>query len=219
MVNTLNKLNKSDLRLCLCTAPVVSRDLSVMEAVEAAVSGGVTMVQVREKTASEREFYRRTVEMREITKRLRVLLIINDRPDIALAAGADGVHLGQSDMPVEAARRLMGNGIIGVSARTVEQAVLAQNGGADYIGAGAVFPTASKDDSGEAIGLERLREICAAVKIPVIAIGGICAQNAAAVMYCGVSGVAVISAILAQAEIRDAARELLAAVTSAVMPH
>jgi thiamine-phosphate pyrophosphorylase len=219
MVHTLNRLNKRDLRLCLCTAPVLSRDRSVGEVVEAAVSGGVTMVQVREKTASTREFYHRAVEIREITQRLRVPLIINDRPAIALAIGADGVHLGQSDMPVEAARRLMGNGIIGVSAGTVEQAVLAWKGGADYIGVGAVFPTSSKDDSGEAIGLERLREICTAVEIPVIAIGGICVENAAAVMRCGASGIAVISAIFARTEIRDAAQELLSAVTSAITPQ
>jgi thiamine-phosphate pyrophosphorylase len=197
---------------------------AIASVVEEAVLGGVTMVQVREKSASARAFYRLAVEMRNLTKRLHVPLIVNDRLDIALAVGADGVHLGQQDIPVEAARHLMGDGIIGISAGTVEEAVRAWKGGADYIGAGAVFPTSSKGDSGEAIGLERLREICAAVEIPVIAIGGIDAANAPAVMRCGASGIAVISAICAKAEngeaaqgtprlaVQNAARELLAAV-------
>jgi thiamine-phosphate pyrophosphorylase len=184
---------------------------SLTEAVEQAVSGGVTMVQLREKTACGRDFYNLAIEMRKLTKRLRVPLIINDRTDIALAAGADGVHLGQSDLPVEAARRIMEHGIIGVSAGNAEQAVLAWRGGADYIGAGAVFPTPSKDDAGEAIGLDTLRDICASVKVPVIAIGGVHAGNAADVMRCGASGIAVISAILANADPREAARKIAAA--------
>jgi thiamine-phosphate pyrophosphorylase len=154
------------------------------------------MVQLREKTASGRDFYRLAVSLRRLTKRLGIPLIINDRADIALAAGADGLHLGQTDLPVEAARRVIGGGIIGVSAGNARQAVAAWRGGADYIGAGAVFPTPSKDDSGESIGLETLRGICAAVPIPVIAIGGICAENAPDVMRCGAAGIAVISAIL-----------------------
>jgi thiamine-phosphate pyrophosphorylase len=216
-------LRDDDFRLCLCVSCAVSRcDIShsdtshsrpVAEVVEEAVSGGCTMVQVREKAASARAFYRLAVEMRKLAKRLHVPLIVNDRLDIALAVGADGVHLGQQDMPVEAARRLFGGGVVGISAGTAAQAVLAEEGGADYIGAGAVFPTSSKDDAGTAIGLERLREICAAVKIPVIAIGGIHAENAPAVMRCGASGVAVISAILSKPDAREAARELRSAVT------
>jgi thiamine-phosphate pyrophosphorylase len=193
----------------------VARGLTLTEAVEQAVAGGVTMVQLREKTASGRDFYELAVSMRRLTRRLGVPLIINDRADIALAAGADGVHLGQTDLPVEAARRVMGGGIIGVSAGNARQAVAAWRGGADYIGAGAVFPTPSKDDSGAAIGLDALREICAAVEIPVIAIGGICAENAPSVLRCGASGIAVISAILANADFARAARELASAMDTA----
>jgi thiamine-phosphate pyrophosphorylase len=125
------------------------------------------------------------------------------------------MHLGQQDMPIEAARRLWRGGVVGISARTAAQAVLAEENGADFIGAGAVFPTSSKDDAGTAIGLARLREICAAVEIPVVAIGGICAENAPAVIRCGASSIAVISAILSKPDARDAARELRFAVTTA----
>jgi thiamine-phosphate pyrophosphorylase len=207
-------LSEGAARLCLCTGPVAG-GRTLEEAVEEAVSGGVTMVQLREKTAPGREFYRLAVMMRRLTKRLGVPLIINDRADIALASGADGVHLGQTDLPVEAARRIMGSGIIGVSAGNAEEAEAAWKGGADYIGAGAVYPTPSKADAGTSIGLETLREICDAVEIPVMAIGGICAENAPDVIRCGASGIAVISAVLGSADFSRAARELAAAVSSA----
>ncbi|MDR3170299.1 MAG: thiamine phosphate synthase, partial [Treponema sp.] len=141
--------------------------------------------------------------------RYGVPLVINDRIDIALAVNADGVHLGQSDMPLGAARKLVGNSMfIGVSAGTLEQALAAQTDGADYLGVGPVYPTTSKADVPDALGTERLRVIREAVHIPVIGIGGIGPHNIREVMQTGVAGVAVISAILSQPDIKAAAQEL-----------
>ena len=179
------------------------------EALEAAIAGGVTMVQLREKDASAREFYGIAFAVQRITKAHHIPLVINDRLDIALAIGAEGLHIGQSDMPLEAARRLAGDRLfIGVSARTPEEAAAAQAGGADYLGAGPVFPTGSKADAGDAVGIGQLAKICSAVSIPVIGIGGIGLQNAAAVMQTGAAGIAVISAILSQENSKAAAEQL-----------
>jgi thiamine-phosphate pyrophosphorylase len=167
------------------------------------------MVQLREKEASAGEFFALAKELLALTRPLRVPLIINDRLDIALAAGADGLHIGQSDLPLKEARRVAGKDfIIGVSAATREEALAAERDGADYIGAGAVFPTGSKTDVSAVIGIEGLKEICAAVKIPVVGIGGIGPGNAPAVMEAGAAGAAVISAILSQPDIREAAAAL-----------
>jgi thiamine-phosphate pyrophosphorylase len=167
------------------------------------------MVQLREKDASSREFYEIACAVRRITEARRAPLVINDRLDIALAVGAAGLHIGQSDLPLEAARKIAGNRLfIGVSAGTVEEALSAQAGGADYLGVGAVFPTGSKVDAGDAIGIERLAAICSAVDIPVVGIGGIGPQNAEAVIKAGAAGIAVISAILSQPDIQAAAEQL-----------
>jgi thiamine-phosphate pyrophosphorylase len=167
------------------------------------------MVQLREKIVSTGDFYQIALEIHAITRRCHLPLVINDRLDIALAVGAEGLHLGQSDLPLPAARRLAGNRLfIGLSASTEEEALRAQAEGADYLGVGAVYPTGSKDDAGEAIGLERLAAIRAAVPIPVVAIGGVNEANAARVMETGVAGIAVISGILSQPNIEAAARNL-----------
>ncbi|MCL1817531.1 MAG: thiamine phosphate synthase [Spirochaetaceae bacterium] len=187
-------------------------DDGAREAVEAATAGGVTLVQLREKEAETREFYEIAREVAVITRRRRVPLVVNDRIDIALAIGADGLHLGQTDMPLAEARRLVGKSMfIGISTSTVEEALAAEHGGADYLGVGAVFPTGSKADAGEAIGPGRVAEIRAAVGLPIVAIGGIGPANAAGVMSRGADGVAVISAILSQPDIRAAAAALRAA--------
>ncbi|MDR3324373.1 MAG: thiamine phosphate synthase [Spirochaetaceae bacterium] len=192
--------------LCLCTDRTHLRGRTLTQCVEDAVAGGVTIVQLREKTAATEEFYTLAASLRDTTSRLHVPLIINDRLDIALSCGADGLHIGQTDMPLHAARRLCGpNMIIGVSASTVEEARSAEQGGADYIGAGAVFPTSSKDDVEHILGLDGLAAICAAVKIPVVAIGGITADNARAAIAHGAAGVAAISAILAPQDAAAAA--------------
>jgi thiamine-phosphate pyrophosphorylase len=206
-------LNPKDLLLYLCTDRLIAMGRPITQAVEEAIAGGVTMVQLREKNAESREFYEIALEVQGITKRRHIPLVINDRLDIALAIGADGVHLGQSDLPPSIARRLAGKDmIIGVSASTVEEALEAERGGADYLGVGAVYPTGSKTDAGDAIGLGRLKNVCAAVKIPAVGIGGVNPENAGEVMKAGAAGVAVISAILSRPDIREAARKLRAAV-------
>ncbi|MDR1932212.1 MAG: thiamine phosphate synthase [Spirochaetales bacterium] len=206
-------MNKADLLLYLCTDRLLSKGRPVIEAVEAAIAGGVTMVQIREKEAETREFFTIALEIQAVTRRHKIPLVVNDRADIALAIGAEGLHLGQTDMPVDAARRLVGSRMfIGVSAGTVAEAVAAEKAGADYLGVGAVYPTGSKADAGAAIGLGRVREIRAAVGLPFVAIGGIGAENAADVMAAGADGVAVISAILSQPDIRAAAEKLRKAI-------
>lgn len=202
-------LNPQDLRLYLCTDRALSLGRPILNAVKDAIAGGVTMVQLREKDISTLDFYGLARAVQSITKAHHIPLVINDRLDIALAVGAEGVHLGQSDLPIRAARALAGNRLfIGVSAQTVDDALMAHAGGADYLGIGPVFPTGSKPDAGEAIGLERLRAICAASPIPVIGIGGIGLHNIEETMKTGVAGVAVISAILSQEDIRTAAEGL-----------
>jgi len=177
--------------------------------VEEAIRGGVTLVQLREKEISSKEYLELAQRVKEVTDRHGIPLIINDRIDIAMAIDADGVHLGPEDLPIPLARRLLGNGkIIGASAASVDEALLFQAQGADYLGVGALFPTATKQGT-EKVGLEELRRIKAAVHIPVVAIGGINAKNAGPVMETGVDGVAVVSAIMDQTDIREAARRLL----------
>jgi thiamine-phosphate pyrophosphorylase len=207
-LNSLNRLNPDALLLYLCTDRLLSLGRPITEALEAAIAGGVTMVQLREKNASTREFYEIALSVQKITRKHGIPLVVNDRLDIALAIGAEGLHIGQSDMPLQIARRIAGEKMfIGVSAHTVEQARLAEQEGADYLGVGAVWATGSKADAA-AIGLERLREIRAAVKIPAVAIGGIGPANVQEVMAAGVEGVAVISAILSQPDIGEAAKNL-----------
>lgn len=202
-------LDTKDLLLYLCTDRALALGRPIMEAVEAAIDGGVTMVQLREKNISSREFYELALELRALTKRRRLPLVINDRLDIALAVEADGLHIGQSDLPLEAARRIAGKDMfIGVSAGNVEEAVAAERGGADYLGAGAVFSTGSKTDAGDAIGLEALAAICGAVRLPVVGIGGIGPASAQAVMRTGAAGIAVISAVISQPDIKAAAEDL-----------
>jgi len=182
---------------------------TLWDGVEEAIRGGATLVQLREKEISSKEYLELAQRLKEVTDRHDIPLIINDRIDIALAVDADGVHLGPEDLPVPIARKLLGGGkIIGSSAASVDEALLFQAQGADYLGVGAVFPTATKRGT-EKVGLEDLRGIKSAVHIPVVAIGGINAENAKPVMETGVDGVAVVSAIMNQTDIREAARQLL----------
>jgi len=201
-------LKKEDLRLYLCTDRLLSMGRPITEAVEQALAGGVTMVQVREKDASTREFYEVALKIQKLTRKYHVPLVVNDRIDIALAIGAEGLHLGQTDMPLGVARRLVGKEMfIGISASTVEEAAEAARGGADYLGVGAVFYTGSKEIAGT-IGLEGLRAVCGAVEIPTVAIGGVSAQNTREILAAGADGIAVISAILSQPDIKRAAAAL-----------
>lgn len=179
--------------------------------VEAALKGGATFVQLREKNLGRAAFAAEAREIKALCASYRVPFVINDDVSVALEVGADGVHVGQSDMEAGSVRDAIGpDRILGVSAETVEQAVLAEERGADYLGVGAVFPTGSKDDAA-AVSRETLRAICAAVKIPVVAIGGITLGNLPELAGTGICGVAVISAIFAQKDIAAAARALAAA--------
>ena len=173
---------------------------TLKEQVKEALDGGVTFLQLREKQIDSELFLQEAQELKELCKQYQVPFVINDDVELALKVDADGVHVGQSDMEAGDVRKKLGKDkIIGVSAQTVEQAVMAEKHGADYLGVGAVFPTSSKDDAQE-VDYETLKAICQAVQIPVIAIGGINAQN--------VERLAVISAIFAQEDIKEAAKEL-----------
>ncbi|MDD4998461.1 MAG: thiamine phosphate synthase [Syntrophales bacterium] len=182
---------------------------SLDEDVEEALLGGVTLIQIREKEISSRAYLDLARKVKAVTDRYGVPLIVNDRIDIAMAVDAGGVHVGPDDLPVSFARRLLGpDKIVGASASSLEEALAFQAQGADYLGVGAVFPTATKKIT-EKVDLETLARIKAAVRIPVAAIGGIDAGNAPAVMKTGVDGVAVVSAILNRPDIREATRDLL----------
>ncbi len=194
----------------------VAGDRSILEVVRAALRGGATVVQLREKEATTRQMIELGRALHRITQEAGVPLIVNDRVDVALAIGAEGVHVGQDDMPAALARRLIGpDRILGVSAGTVEEAIQAQQDGADYLGVGDVYGTPSKPDAGEPIGVEGLAEITRAVSIPVVAIGGIRPDNAVAAIRAGASGVAVISAVVGAPDPEAAARRLREAVERA----
>lgn len=181
---------------------------TLAQQVELAIRGGATMVQLREKGAGEAELIALARELAAVCRAHGVPFIVNDSPRIALAADADGVHLGQKDMLPDEARRILGSGkIVGATARTVEQALRAQALGADYIGSGAVFGTGTKADA-VPLSREELTAICRAVDIPVVAIGSVNRENILRLVGTGVSGAAVVSGIFAQADVEEAAREL-----------
>ncbi len=180
-----------------------------LNTIEEAIKGGTTVVQIREKTADTLDFYNLALKVKEITTKYDVPLIINDRVDIALAIDADGVHVGQSDMPCDVTRRLIGEDkILGVSAATVDEARKAQRDGADYIGTGAVFPTQTKDDA-DSVTKEELKEIVEAIDIPVVAIGGINLDNASELKGTGIKGLSVVSAIMSSDDPKKSSQELL----------
>ncbi|HIC94918.1 MAG TPA: thiamine phosphate synthase [Anaerolineae bacterium] len=181
---------------------------SHLEVARAAIAGGATAIQLRDKEATTRELIEVGLALRELTRERGVAFIVNDRVDVALAVDADGVHVGQDDMPAKLARRLMGPKIVGVSAGSVEEALRAEADGADYVSASPVFATPTKPDAPPPTGLEGLRAIAEAVRIPVIAIGGINEDNVGEVIRAGADGVAVISAVVAAPDIAEAARRL-----------
>ena len=198
-----------DYSLYLVTDRRLSLGRSTVEVVAAAVSGGVTCVQLREKHCSTREFLEEARRVRELLVGTGVPLIINDRLDVALAVAADGVHLGQNDMHISDARRLVGERlVIGISAESVADAIRAEAEGADYIGVSPVFTTPTKMDTAPPLGLEGLREIRRAVRLPLVAIGSIRHDNAAEVLRAGADGLAVVSAIVSAPCPRTAAAAL-----------
>ena len=189
---------------------------TLKEVVLESLEGGVTMLQLREKHLDEAHFLEEAKELQMLCRSWHVPFLINDNVEIALAMNADGIHVGQSDMAAGDVRKKLGDDkIIGVSAQTVGQALLAEKAGADYLGVGAVFPTSSKDDANE-VTYETLKAICSAVSIPVVAIGGITQENIHQLAGSGICGAAVISAIYAKPDIKKAAAELKKAVKETI---
>ena len=183
-------------------------DEEFLNIIEEAIKGGTTVVQLREKTASTKEFYDLALRVKEITSRYGVPLLINDRIDIALAVDSEGVHIGQDDMPADIAREIIGEDkILGVSASTVEEAKKAEKDSADYIGSGAVFPTATKDDA-DSVSKEELKKIIDSIDIPVVAIGGITVENAHTLKGSGIAGFSVVSAIMSAEDPKEASGKL-----------
>ncbi len=202
------KCDKKSLLLYAVTDRTWLNGETLYKQVEKAIKGGVTFVQLREKNLDEKSFLNEALEIQILCKKYNIPFVINDNVEIARKINADGVHVGQSDMKAENVRAILGNDkILGVSAQTVEQALYAQKEGADYIGVGAVFPTGSKLDA-DNVSLDTLKEICSAVNIPVVAIGGIGIDNVSKLKNSGISGIAVISAIFASDDIELATKNL-----------
>ena len=199
---------KPDYSLYLVTDRMLMRTKTLGEAVEQAVIGGCTMVQLREKEILSLDFYVLASEMKKITDRYGIPLIINDRIDIAMAVGAAGVHIGQKDIPADIARKVIGKEmLLGVSAVSAAEAVNAAKAGADYLGVGAMFPTGTKPDAGF-VSMEELERIRREVDIPIVVIGGISKENAMLFQPMGIDGLAVVSAVIAQPDIKKSAADL-----------
>ena len=197
-----------DYSLYLVTDRKVLVDTDIYTGVEQAIKGGVTLVQLREKSLSTLEFYNIAVKIKAITDKYKIPLIINDRIDIAMSIDAAGVHLGQSDMPANIARNIIGkNKIEGVSTTTLEEARIAERQGADYVGVGAMFPTTTKNDA-SAVSIHCLKEIKDIITIPVVAIGGINENNVDLLKLTNIDGIAVVSDILGKKNISEAAQKL-----------
>lgn len=202
------RISRENLRLYAVTDRRWLRGRTLCEQIGQAILGGVTCVQLREKDLKPEDFLREAAEVKALCMKYGVPLIINDSAEIALRAGADGVHVGQKDQNAAELRKAAGDRlIIGVSAATPEEAVRAEHDGADYIGCGAVFSTSTKTNT-RPVSRELLSEICASVQIPVVAIGGITEENAGLLKGTGIAGIAVVSAIFAQENIREAAARL-----------
>lgn len=199
---------KNHLLLYAVTDQMWAGETPFLEQVRQSLAGGVTILQVREKDLPQEEFIALGKELQNLCREFQVPFIINDDLEVALDLGADGIHIGQDDLPVAQVKAAIGNKILGVSAQTVEQALAAQADGADYLGVGAVFSTSTKLDAAD-VNYDTLKAICQAVDIPVIAIGGIKGENICQLAGSGICGVAVVSAIYGQADIESATKALL----------
>ena len=207
---------KIDYALYLVTDRALSLGRSNLEVIEAAVGGGVTVVQLREKGAATRELYEEGLKIRDFLRSRRIPLIVNDRIDIALALDADGVHLGQDDMPLLVARRILGpRKIVGISVFDPEEAREAEKGGADYLGLSPIFLTGTKPDLTQQLGFEGIPPIRRSMKIPLVGIGGMNRTNAYDAVRAGLDGVAVVSAICSQRDPKEAAHAIRACVSRA----
>ena len=200
---------RRDWRVYVITDSRQARGRAHREIVEAAIKGGATAVQLRMKEEPARLIVETARQIAPLCRAAGVTFIVNDRADVAMIAGADGVHIGQDDLPAREVRALMGPAaVIGVSAATVEEAMAAERAGADYLGVGAIYATATKADAGAPVGLDRLRELHRAVRLPLVGIGGITADTAAAVMRAGAAGVAVITAVALAEDMAAAVRRI-----------
>jgi thiamine-phosphate pyrophosphorylase len=198
-----------DYSVYLVTDRGLSGGRSTLDIVSRAVAGGVSCVQLREKNINTREFIEEAMAVRRVLKKSKVPLIINDRVDVAMAVGADGVHLGQGDMPCKMAREMLpGSMVIGISAESMRDAVYAERDGADYIGVSPIYQTPTKPDAAKPLGLEGLERIRKNVGLPLVGIGGLKAENAAEVIKRGADGVAVVSAIVSAKDPASATRSL-----------
>lgn len=210
------KCDKKKLLLYAVTDRTWLNGQTLYEQVENAIKGGATFIQLREKELDEDSFLAEAIEIQKLCRKYQVPFVVNDNVEIARRMNADGVHVGQSDMEAGNVRAILGDRkILGVSVQTVEQAVLAERMGADYLGVGAVFHTGSKADADD-VSHETLKAICEAVRIPVVAIGGISRHNVSELRGSGICGIAVISAIFAAEDIEGAARELKTLVSKVV---
>ncbi len=204
----------------MITDTTVQQRFSHLELAELAMRGGANIIQLRDKHLPAKELFALAVAMRTLTLAFGTLFIVNDRADIALAANADGVHLGQTDLPIPAARKILGKDkIIGGTASTLEEALAVEREGADYIGFGHIFPTMSKEKPTPPRGLEHLREVVCAVKIPVMAIGGITVENAESVLKTGAQSLAVISAVATAESPERAAAQFVSIVKTHIALH
>jgi thiamine-phosphate pyrophosphorylase len=203
-------------RLHVLTDVVLQSRFSHEELTRLAVAGGADTIQFRQKTGATRDMIQSAQRMRRLCEEEGVTFVVNDRIDVAMAVEAHGVHLGQNDFPIPLAREILGpNVIIGGSAATMDEARICLSEGADYVGFGPVFPTGSKDDAGPVSGLEILGEVVLAIPLPVIAIGGVSAENTGDIMKTGARGIAVISAVCCQKDPEGATRALYAALEEA----
>ena len=206
--------NRVNYELYLVSDRAVLKDRDFIGSLEEAIKGGVSVIQLREKDASSLEFYELALMVKELTNKFRIPLIINDRLDIALAVDADGLHVGQGDLPAKVARDILGKDkILGVSTATLKEAQLAIAEGADYIGVGALFPTDTKTDT-RSVSLQQLKHIKENVSVPVVGIGGINEANIKSVFETGIDGVAVVSAILGKPDIKAASSSLMTLIKS-----
>ena len=200
--------SKINYNLYLVTDRTILGSKDLCNSIEQAIQGGTSIIQLREKNITSIKFYNIAKEVKKITSKYNVPLIINDRLDIALAVDADGIHIGPEDLPVKVVRKIMGEDkIIGASTCNIKEALEAEEAGADYLGVGAIFPTKTKKNT-EDVSIEDLKNIKASVNIPVVAIGGINEKNASIVMEAKIDGIAVVSAILNKSDIFESAKNL-----------
>ena len=198
-----------DYRVYLVTDTVYFNDANIWNKMDAALRGGVALVQYRDKTQESRILYERALKMKALCDKYKVPMLVDDRADIAFAVGAAGVHVGQSDLPAEVARRMLGaDAIIGVSAHNAEETLAAEAAGADYLGCGAVYPTGTKKDT-SVIGVEGLKAIRAVTKLPFVGIGGITLANYRDVLNAGADGAAIVSAILSANDIESTVQKFV----------